>query len=255
MISNPTSTPIPLETAYNVRGLGGYSAKGNCITSDTFLRGDCIRKMSACDADTLIALGVCAVIDLRGEAERKAIPNTLAERETIQYLPLPLMADASVSRPFLPGSDFSMADVYIDWLENAQENILAVFTALASEAPKGKVLFHCTAGKDRTGLVAALLLGLAGASTEAIAENYALTGENLQSAQELLIQASGLENCPPELRGILLGCEHSSMEKTLKHLETKYGGGQAYLLHIGFAEKACMALSALMQKENEENNE
>lgn len=248
IVSNLASQLIPLETAYNIRSLGGYPAAYGGNTSHTFLRGDCLCTMSERDADTLITLGVRTVIDLRSEAERKAIPDALSVRNEIRYLPIPLMGKGL---PLHNNDELSMDRVYIGILEHSKQRMSDVFMLLFEAAQRGKVLFHCTAGKDRTGLVAALLLGLAGVGADWIVRDYTLTSQFLLPVQELLIEASGLGSYPPAIRDILLGCEAASMEKTMAHLQAKYGGIWEYLLHIGLHESVCDALVEQMIIGNE----
>lgn len=238
---------IPLETAYNLRSLGGYPAKDGSNTSHLFLRGDCVCPMSEGDADILFALGVRTLIDLRGEAERKAIPDTLSFRDEIRYLAIPIIGEG---QPSYDNGEFSMDLVYIGILEHSKRMLFDVFMALYDGAQRGRVLFHCTAGKDRTGLVAAMLLSLAGASAQDIVRDYMLTAQLLQPVRELLIVASGMVSYPPSLRDILLGCETASMEKTLAHLQQNYGGVREYMLHIGLHESVCDALVEHMLIEN-----
>ncbi len=239
---------IPLKTAYNVRSLGGYPIGQGDTTTAVFLRGDCLCTMDACDVKTLLDMGVRTVVDLRGDLELEQIPDAFAKREDGQYVHIPLMSDPG-GQPALPDMQgFSMDRLYINLLDHAGERLLLVFRALAEGARRGKVLFHCAAGKDRTGLVAALLLDLAGVEMPWIVHDYALTGKYLEPVKDLLIRAGGMDAYPPDLRDALLSADAENMEATLFYLHKKYTDARTYLLHIGLNEAEADLLEAMLRK-------
>ena len=109
---------------------------------------------------------------------------------------------------------------------------------------EGAVLFHCTAGKDRTGMIAALLLLLAGATRDTVIADYALTGDYapaMFAALHAEVQAAGETF---DLSSPLLLCNPATMEALLHDLHDRHGGAEAYLLRHGLTETELAALRA-----------
>jgi protein tyrosine/serine phosphatase len=125
-------------------------------------------------------------------------------------------------------------------LANDYKRILDSFAPAMAEiiqviagAPEGPVLIHCMAGKDRTGMVAAILLDLAGVARETIAEDYALTAERLRP-----LEREWLENGPGEreeraAQQARFEPRAEVMLEVLSHLDQRYGGVEPYLLRAG----------------------
>ncbi|MFV7878499.1 tyrosine-protein phosphatase, partial [Enterococcus faecium] len=115
-----------------------------------------------------------------------------------------------------------LLDLYIEALERRGAAIVAVLEALA-EAPDGTVLFHCTAGKDRTGLIAALVLALAGVDAETIVDDYARTGIHIAPLLSTIMAEAEARGMDPEALRPLLACEPVTMASTLDHLQRRWG--------------------------------
>ncbi len=139
-----------------------------------------------------------------------------------RYRHLPLIDDSMMVEL---GSTSGMFERYLMMLDGRPEAFRAIFDALAES--DGGIVFHCYAGKDRTGLVAAMLLSIAGVRDEAIATDFAETDAQLAARYLEWIQAAAPERrsemreefrCPPER---ILG--------VLEHLNSKWGGVAAYL--------------------------
>ena len=142
---------IRLGKMLNLRDLGGYPASGGKTTRwGRMLRGDNPAGLSQADRDWLLERGITTVIDLRSPAEMEKLPDELAGQPGFAYRHLPLSGGVK-----LPHEEELVGWGYFQILERKEE-VRAVLAAIA-DAPGG-VLFHCMAGKDRTGCVAALLL-------------------------------------------------------------------------------------------------
>ena len=105
-----------------------------------------------------------------------------------------------------------------------------------ADNPEKTILFHCAAGKDRTGMTAALLLMLAGVAKEDIIRDYTVTTENLYS----VLERFSYEN--DENLKDYLGSEGEYIEKFINHIEKKYGGAEAYMRKIGLKESEVKSL-------------
>ena len=166
---------IALEGAVNFRDLGGYAAdRGMQTRWRTLFRADGLGDLTESDFAVLRALGIRTVIDLRSgeELERSrfdvdAHPVTFLHFPIIERLPDP---DEFDRRPGLLDAQ------YQEMLSEAGSQFVAVLAALA--APDAlPAVFHCTAGKDRTGVLSAIVLSLLGVDESTVVADYALSGE------------------------------------------------------------------------------
>lgn len=173
----------------------------------------------------MVAYGVTAVIDLRSESEVASSPSqfaTPAGRSGPAYLHLPLVDDATMLRL---SKTPAMFDRYVMMLEHRQAAFGAIFGTFARA--EGTVVFHCFAGKDRTGMVAAMSLALAGVDVDSIAEDFAETDAQLAHRYEAWLAAA-----PPERREDMredLRCPPERIVGVLEHLQRRWGGVEGYL--------------------------
>ena len=146
---------IVLGKMLNLRDLGGYpAAEGRTTRWGVLLRGDNPMGLSDGDAAWLLGHGFTTIIDLRSPAEQEFLPDELANRPGFSYHFIPMSGGEK-----LPNEEELIGLGYFRTLER-KEIVREVLETIA-DAPGG-VLFHCMAGKDRTGCIAALLLTLAG---------------------------------------------------------------------------------------------
>jgi protein-tyrosine phosphatase len=150
---------------------------------------------------------------------------------------LPLIDDATA--PVLNQAP-TMPERYVLMLERRQRGVGAIFDAIATA--DGPVVFHCFAGKDRTGLVAAMMLSIAGVEPEAIGADFAETDLQLAGRyEEWLAKASPerLESMRNELR-----CPPEWMLSTLAYVEQKWGGVEGYLEAAGLPSSTIARLQS-----------
>ncbi|QGQ44108.1 tyrosine-protein phosphatase [Metabacillus sediminilitoris] len=175
---------LPINSLENCRELGGYSTEyGQQTTWHSFLRSSDMSKLTREDIVFLKEYGVRTVIDLRGEDEIETHKNPLAEEDFCEYHNIPFITER-VSDITLSSYEVSMGDFYIDLLEQKNDQVKRIFDAI-DQAEEGCIVFHCAAGKDRTGILAMLLLGLAGVEKKDIVSNYEVTYTNLESIQQI----------------------------------------------------------------------
>ena len=125
--------------------------------------------------------------------------------------------------------------MYLIFLERFRENVAAAIRAVAN-APDGGVVIHCVGGKDRTGLLSAFLLHLAGVDDEQIAADYALSEERLRPRHEAWFEAAESEEELERLRRIAQ-TPAASMAGVFSELERRYGGVEAYLREAGVTDE------------------
>ncbi len=225
----------------NIRDLGGYpTSDGGQTRWRSLVRADTLCHLTADGRAALLDYGVLTVVDLRRSDELRLDPNPFAaplgQAGIVTYLNLPLGAGASSDErtAVKAASETTLEALFCAVLDNYWRGIAAILAAIAG-APEGVVLFHCHAGKDRTGLVAGLLLALAGVPYPTIAEDYALSGVCLQP-----IYAERLRQEPDPAQRARMAAWMSTAPETmlgiLAHLDAKHGGAERYLLTSGVTE-------------------
>ena len=192
------------------------------------MRSDHIGHLTLAGREALIAYGVTTVLDLRSPAELVKSPNPFADSSGPAYVHIPLIDDANMREV---GDAADMYERYLMILDNRQEAFCAVFNAVAEA--QGPLVFHCFAGKDRTGLVAAILLALAGVTKAAIVADFGETDSQLAKRYE-----QWLADAAPERRKSMrdeLRCPPEWILGVLDHLDQKWGGVESYLEASGMS--------------------
>ncbi|BCH21210.1 tyrosine-protein phosphatase [Mesorhizobium sp. L-8-3] len=230
----PHDRLLRLQGAHNIRDLGGYAvADGNETKWRAALRGDGLARLSAGDRAMLLGEGLRTVIDLRSRHERQAEPNPFEGHPNVWFHNIPLFgALAPIEAAKGAVGRFDMAARYREAIDHCQDQIAQVISTIAS-ADDGVVLFHCSAGKDRTGIIAALLLSLAGVDDDTIVEDYVLTAAVAAPLLERLRAEAIGRGGSAELVDSFLTSEPETMRGLLTHIAQAHGGTAAYLSAIG----------------------
>jgi protein-tyrosine phosphatase len=228
------SRHVALSCAFNVRDLGGLPAgRGALVRRGRAYRADALHRLTAGDRAVLSSLGIRRVFDLRSHAEvaRDGIGEFAGSAAEHVHVPL---VRVSLS-PFDPDIDWktvNLRDRYLEMLDEGGAAIRAIFAALAAETP-APVVFHCSGGKDRTGVVAALVLRCLGVPDGVIVEDYALSEANLAEAvrdyRTHLLDA-GLDSAAI---AYLTSSPPERMRHTLAELDRRWGSTEQYLQSIG----------------------
>jgi protein-tyrosine phosphatase len=219
----------------NVRDLGGYRTEDGQITRwRRLLRGDGLHRLTGAGIDRLGAEGLTSVIDLRSEAELDAEPNPYRAQAEIAFHHKPIYDDLA---PALLAhqdaqEDDPLVGFYLTALLDRAEALREVLTTIAA-APEGAILFHCTAGKDRTGLVAALLLDLAGVDRDTILSDYALTADFIGDLVQELLARTRRNGGDAERHARFLACAPETMAAALAQIDARHGSVRNYLADIG----------------------
>jgi protein-tyrosine phosphatase len=220
------------EGCHNFRDLGGYPTRGGGrVRWRTVFRSDALHALTAADVERLRdELRVAHVLDLRSSGEIANDGCGLLADLPLRVHHLPLFDGAgTVSAD--PGARYTLSDRYFLMTEHARRPIARVIETLADvSAP---AVYHCAAGKDRTGVVSAVLLGLLGVADEIIVADYAATRENLDAIIGRLMANEGyqsmLESLPPDT----LHAEPETMLSLLERVRAKYGSMRDYVRAIG----------------------
>jgi protein-tyrosine phosphatase len=197
-----------------------------------FVRSDNLRSLNLAGVEAMVAYGVTTVIDLRSESEVETSPSPFATPDPFNYPPpptylhMPLIDDATMLK-LADAPD--MFDRYLMMLEHRPDAFSAVFSTLART--EGTVVFHCFAGKDRTGMVAAMSLALAGVGVQSIAADYAETDVQMAARYKEWLAAAP----PDQLEWMRadLQCPPERIAGVLEHLDQRWRGVEGYLQAAG----------------------
>ena len=171
------------------------------------------------------------VLDLRSPREVANDGLGPLQDESLRYVNLPMLQE---KRDYQSGHvETGLVDRYLSYLDLAKDSIVKALEAVAAFQP---IVFHCSAGKDRTGVLAALVLGCLGVESETIVSDYA---EKQDARQELIAflgrrpsYAERLKELPPSA----LDCEPETMRQFLDLIDDRYGGARAWALRAGVGE-------------------
>jgi protein tyrosine/serine phosphatase len=228
----------------NVRELGGLPTQdGGETRLGAIVRADSVRQLSDEGWQALVDHGIRTVIDLRGEHELADDPPA---HVSVRVVHVPFMeaneaewreieAEVEAAVEAAPEIEASTRDVYLIFLERFRSNAAAGVRAVAN-APAGGIVIHCVGGKDRTGLLAAFLLHLAGVEDAEIAADYALSEERLRPRHEAWFAAAETEEELARAQRIAR-TPAASMAGVFAELEARYGGVEEYLRSAGVIDE------------------
>jgi protein-tyrosine phosphatase len=223
---------IPLAGCLNFRDLGGYPTEdGRAVRWRQLFRSDALHLLTPDDvAQIRDQLGVRDVIDLRSSHELRNEGTGPLAGHGMQHHHIPLF-DGDTSRGREQRATVALADIYVFLAESAREPIARVLSTLADA--DGPALYHCAAGKDRTGVVSAIMLGVLGVAEPVIVADYAATRENLDALVDRLMSLEGyrkmLANLPPDT----MHAEPETMIAFLDHMRSRYGSMNEYAIAAG----------------------
>ena len=230
-----------MKKLYNARDLGGYPAMGGKITKfGVFVRSELPCELPEEDIQYLKNYGITASVDFRGTWELSQKKSALVSAFPYYHRPLFDDVDPPDIEKIL-SMYTTVDDQYKDMVETGRSWAKEVLEMAADN--QGGFLFHCTGGKDRTGIIACLLLSIAGVSREDIVADYCISEVLLAPSRkkpapsdrpmnplpfmaEQMPDMSDFEGSPPK-----------TMQALLDYLDDRYGGVMGYLKDIGVTEK------------------
>jgi protein-tyrosine phosphatase len=235
-----------LEGGYNVRDLGGYPTEDGRLTQwKTLLRSGNLDKLSPTAQQNLIDYGVKTIIDLRDESEVEGWPNVFERSTLVVYRHLPLIGNGLSQDEVWKAKSANyqtLKDLYAIYLQDCQRQIGTIVSAITDS--EGCTLFHCYAGKDRTGIIAALILRTMGVSPDVIAEDYALTEEQIKHLHTSWLQWA-TENGQDMARfEEEISAKAATMMGLLETITQEYGDAQGYLARCSVSESQIERLRA-----------
>ena len=219
------------EGGLNARDLGGYgTGDGRETRWGAVVRSAALGGLTGAGRAALADYGVRAIVDLRLPGELDREPNPFAEPgdHGIVYTNVSILDPAAG----FPPDTITLAENYL-WSLEKFSGLVATAVAAVAEAPEGGVLIHCAAGKDRTGLISALLLGLVGVPAATIADDYALTAELLRSRELEWLEHGPGERAGREAMVARFAPTAEVLLEVLAGLTGRWGGVEPYLLAAG----------------------
>jgi protein-tyrosine phosphatase len=236
------AVPIPVPGTFNFRDAGGYPATGGVVRTGKLFRSDALHLIGAAGRAKLVELGIGAVIDLRDDFEVQAMPDDISGLHFDVFW-LPVFEGSGASQSVI---GISLVDLYQLIVTQHADTLVAALRDIAHSGDT-PVLVHCTAGKDRTGIVIALALLAVGVDRDTVIADYARSEANLSGAwldrTIAAISAHGVTETPA-LRGLLSGSPPAALRATIDLLERAHGTVRNYLLDSGIS----MDDLALLQK-------
>lgn len=227
-MTHPPRPEVRLQGASNFRDLGGLRNRhGQRLRHGLVFRSDHLASLSAEDQATLQQMGVTHSMDLRGMREHAARPYAIAG---IRHLPLPIeptvvrRVEVMLRRGTVPTEAQTVAlmcETYRDFVRQHGPTFGVLLRHLIDQ-PTPQV-FHCTAGKDRTGLAAALLLGALEVDRDTIMEDYLLTNQRYR--REPSWEGQG----PAHVMAILWQVQEAFLHAAFDEIHRSHGSLQAYL--------------------------
>lgn len=251
--ATPINTPV-LSSIDNFRDIAGTSSVYTTLNDGTLRTGVFYRAnaltLSGADQATLSTLGISDVYDLRTAGEIASTPDVMPDGATYTHIDI---IGNSTSGSNITTVSFSSAEEARAMMQQTNADFVsdagmrAQFSTLFNElaSADGAALFHCTAGKDRTGWTAAMLLSIAGVDSDTIMENYLATNDYTRQRIEATLAAM-----PPEMATIyepLLGVEASYLQAGLDEITSQYGSVDSYLKEgLGLSQATLYVLRGKM---------
>lgn len=219
---------LPLAGASNFRDLGGYvGSQGRSVRWRRLFRSDHLAGLSLADLAQLQALGITRACDFRGVQEREPQANALPgvavhalsiEPTVVQDVQQLLAAGSVLTPPMMTGL---MEQTYRDFVLGNTHRFAELFAHLLEDDTP--LVFHCTAGKDRTGFAAAMILSALGVPRPVVMQDYLLTNAVYRHSRLKPAWAS------QEVFDVLWGVQPAFLEAAFAAIESQFGDLEAYL--------------------------
>lgn len=237
-MANDATRHLPWNDCYNTRDLGGLpTTDGGQTRWGAVVRSDLLGRLTEQGRRAMLDYGVRTLIDLRSPQQAADEPSAFttegARAAGLTYLNLPVEEYYPQVGALIRQAQ-TRAEVYCITLDHYPANFATILRAIAHAEPGG-VVIHCHAGKDRTGVVSALLLGLVGVPDEALAADYAVSQVRLWPLYEKIIAQAGDEEQVDFWLKPTATAE--MMHTTLAHIHSTYGGVAGYLRWAGLSER------------------
>ena len=236
---------IDLDGCVNFRDLGGYPTRsGRTLRWRTLFRSDALHALSDSDGRRVRdELGLTDIVDLRSSFELSNEGRGPLEHEPIAFHHTPLFdGDPSRSESSARVAEMSLGERYLGMMRMAHAPITQTIRLLANA--KGGAVYHCAAGKDRTGVISAIVLGALDVDDELIVADYALSGERIDEIIERVMNMKGYADTLREMPADTLHAVPESMAEVVAGIAAEWGSSADYLRAGGMSEAELERLAA-----------
>jgi protein-tyrosine phosphatase len=238
---------IALNGAFNFRDLGGYATSdGRSTRWGRLYRSDSLHNLTQEDIRIVRDLGIGSLIDLRTPSEARRTGRGFMEAEPISYLNVSVTGEGSEleKRP-LPSMGDDLADRYLSYLDGGRAAFVDALRLMAD--PRSyPLVFSCFFGKDRSGVLAALVLSCLGVEPMDIADDYALSEARMTHLVTFLRQDAAYSDTIDRTPPSLLSANAGTMGSFLGALEQQHGGARRWALDAGISSRDLDSLSLLL---------
>ncbi|KAG9317825.1 protein-tyrosine phosphatase-like protein [Chiua virens] len=232
---------VQISGVCNVRDLGSYPTTTlNLITKPGYaFRGAEVSNITEQGVQQMRALGITTAFDLRSDPEIQKYCAPIPTIEGVQIIRTPVFRNEDYSPEsmakkfelYASGTTEAFMKLYSQILDRGG-SAFGIILRHVRDRPNAPFIFHCTAGKDRTGVIAAILLKLAGVEDHFVCQDYALTRIGREPDREKVLRRLSKEPlfaANAELALRMLTSRYETMQATLSLLRDKYGGVEAYV--------------------------
>jgi protein-tyrosine phosphatase len=242
---------LPLDGLRNARDLGGYPAAGGITKYGRFVRSEAPCALTERDLAFLEAFGVTLSVDFRGDGEVARRKSALEGAPFLRYVRSPTFNDQVAFGASPGGGDkkppvthmVRWGEKYIEMADTCRDWVAGTLELLAGA--DGAALYNCTTGKDRTGIISALLLALAGVADDDIIADYCVSQVYLSEIYDPMITEYN-KKFSPENAAVksdpFFRTDPENMEQLLRHIAENHGGAENYLRGSGVSDAAIAAL-------------
>ena len=248
MVNSQLRRSMQWSKCYNVRELGGYPTQlGGHTRWRAFIRADNLARLTPEGKDDLVSYGVKTIIDLRDRREVQISPTieiaSLKNPTSLSIINIPLMEMDGVSGAENFDHLTSIEELYL-WMLGAFQNNIAYIMKEIANSKDGTVVFYCHSGKDRTGLIAAMLLDIVHVPRSVIAGDYALSARLLEPAGDTIFADFALTPERREKLEIFMGSPPGAILEALQYINSTYGSVADYLLSGGMTTDELHSIKA-----------
>jgi hypothetical protein len=236
---------LPLVGACNFRDLGGYpTVDGRQTRWGQLFRSDTLHELTETDLEVLRGVGLASIIDLRTATEVGRTGRGPLGGEPIAYLHASVLQEEGGESVAAPApSDDDPAERYLWYLEVGRQAFTEAL-GMVADPSNHPLVFHCAAGKDRTGVLAALILDIVGVERSVIVDDYAITATRMGLILDRLrrdpVWGGHVAEIPPER----VHADGTTMARFLDLLYQRHGGAREWALEVGVAAQSLDEMSS-----------
>lgn len=235
---------MPFDGVLNFRDLGGYVASdGRTTRWGRLFRSDALHDLSVEDLVLFRRLGIATVVDLRSADEVEHTGLGQLAREPIQYISAPVLSSQMNAqlRTESDVDDVYLSSRYLSYLEGGGQAFVRAIDEM-TVLESYPLVFNCFLGKDRTGVLAALVLSCLGVARSIVIADYALTGGRVPFILEKLRRDPLYRETIDRTNPVLLAADVSTITRFLDLVDERYGGAKSWALSAGLSSRQLEAL-------------